>query len=135
MALTFAQWVESERRRHAGQSELTLPPAGPPDPLLRVATIGDVMELLAGFDPGAIPTSGPATLVWYGDPDDSDSTPSAHPEWAGQLREATSPSGVVDQMTYEEGVAVSLRLHTFRENGVTRTMTYEDGTDNAVGVS
>jgi hypothetical protein len=90
----------------------------------------------SGGSGGGFVPSGPSALVYYGNPNDSDGTPSDHPEWADQLRASTSPGSVVDQMTYEtDSTGTGVRLLSFRENGTVRILTYQAGTDNLVGVS
>lgn len=71
-------------------------------------------EASSGAEEAAIEAAGPATLTYDG---------------SGNLTAATTPSGTVDNITYD----AEDRIHTIRDNGVTRTFTYDaDGNLTAV---
>lgn len=100
-----------------------------PDP----ADVSNLIAEIAGLEVG-VSTSGPATIHYYGTVTDTDGAAAAHAAWAGLVKSVTDPAGTVDQFTYDG----SLRLASFREYGVTRTLTYGSSgpaTDLLTGVS
>lgn len=96
-------------------------------------SVADIEAAVAGLVVG-VATSGPATIHYWGSVTDTDGVAAAHPTWAGLVKSVVDPSGTVDQFTYD----ANLRLTSFREFGVTRTITYAssgDANGNATGVS